>query len=246
MAFRVAALLCASAVAHPGGLECGDERFAVGSTTKCMTLEIKDNQRPHGIRFGTHQKFYHPGSKVDMELKVASPGPYDNSTGQDPYGIFFAIYANAPSSSDPGAFTEVPETVSPKDADRCPHQIYLNNNATLQGGAHFQWTAGAETCGDVNFAMLWGNGPGDAPLAPETPFLYRTVVKISGKPCKQPMTTTTTTPAADKWVCSVCAHVYDAEKDGAGAAFEDLADDWVCPVCGQPKSAYEKQESIVV
>lgn len=246
MAFRVAALLCASALAHPGGLQCGDERFTEGSTTKCMTLDIKGNQHPDGLHFGTREKFYSPGSKVDMELKVASPGPYDNSTGQDPYGIFFAIYANAADSSDQGAFTDVPETVSPKDADACPHQIYLNNDATLDGGARFQWTAGDETCGDVRFTMLWGNGPGDAPLAPESPFLYRTVVKISGKPCKNPVTTTTTSPAAETWVCSVCAHVYDAEQDGAGAAFEDLPDDWVCPVCAQPKSAYNKQEFVVV
>merc|ERR1719414_484524 len=45
----------------------------------------------------------------------------------------------------------------------------------------------------------------------------------------------------ETWVCSVCAHVYDADQDGAGAAFEDLPDDWICPVCAQPKSAYEKQ-----
>jgi rubredoxin len=43
------------------------------------------------------------------------------------------------------------------------------------------------------------------------------------------------------WKCSVCGHVYDAAKDGGGAAFEDLPSTWVCPVCGAPKSAYAKQ-----
>lgn len=41
------------------------------------------------------------------------------------------------------------------------------------------------------------------------------------------------------FVCSVCSHVYDAEADGGGMAFEDLPETWVCPVCGQPKSAYK-------
>merc|ERR1711957_534992 len=38
-------------------------------------------------------------------------------------------------------------------------------------------------------------------------------------------------PPADAWQCSVCQHTFDAEKDGAGSSFEDLADDWTCPVC---------------
>jgi len=42
--------------------------------------------------------------------------------------------------------------------------------------------------------------------------------------------------------CSVCAHVYDAEADGEGLPFEQLADDWLCPVCGQPKSVYAPVE----
>merc|ERR1711957_1133721 len=50
-----------------------------------------------------------------------------------------------------------------------------------------------------------------------------------------------TTTFAEQWVCSVCAHVYDAEQDGAGVAFEELPEDWTCPVCSQPKSAYNKQ-----
>lgn len=50
------------------------------------------------------------------------------------------------------------------------------------------------------------------------------------------------TPApAEKWVCTVCQHVYDPAADGGGKPFEDLPDTWLCPVCGQPKSAYKKQ-----
>lgn len=45
------------------------------------------------------------------------------------------------------------------------------------------------------------------------------------------------------WQCSVCTHVYSAEKDGGGVAFEDLPDDWVCPVCGSPKSAYSQKSA---
>ena len=39
-------------------------------------------------------------------------------------------------------------------------------------------------------------------------------------------------------VCARCGHVYDAEKEGNGTAFEDLPESWTCPVCGAPKSAY--------
>lgn len=42
------------------------------------------------------------------------------------------------------------------------------------------------------------------------------------------------------FVCAVCGHAYDAEKDGKGVAFEDLPADWTCPVCHAPKSAYKK------
>jgi len=47
---------------------------------------------------------------------------------------------------------------------------------------------------------------------------------------------------SEKWVCTICAHEYDAAADGGGLAFEELSDDWLCPVCGQPKSKYEKQD----
>jgi len=243
MAFRgtAAAFLCGVALAHPGGLQCGDERFDVGSTTKCMTLDIVDKQEHPGLRFGTDTKSYIPGAEVHLSLDVESPGPYDNSTGQDPYGIYFAILAKAPQSSDHGGFTAVPDTVSPKDASTCPHQVFSGSDDTAKDIVAITWTAGPETCGDVSFTMLWGNGPGDAPKAPDAPFLYRSVVTISGEPCKAPMTSTTTAPEGETWVCSICAHVYDADQDGAGAAFEDLPDDWTCPVCAQPKSAYEKQ-----
>ena len=46
---------------------------------------------------------------------------------------------------------------------------------------------------------------------------------------------------AGGWACTVCAHVYDAEKDGGGVPFEELPTDWKCPVCGAPKSAYRRR-----
>jgi rubredoxin len=46
-------------------------------------------------------------------------------------------------------------------------------------------------------------------------------------------------PPAKSFVCAVCSHVYDAEADGGGVAFEDLPETWTCPVCGKPKSAYK-------
>ncbi len=51
-----------------------------------------------------------------------------------------------------------------------------------------------------------------------------------------------------KYICKVCAYVYDPEKGDPdsgikpGTSFEDLPDDWVCPVCGVDKSQFEKEE----
>lgn len=50
---------------------------------------------------------------------------------------------------------------------------------------------------------------------------------------------TNNAPGATSLKCTVCGHVYDAEKDGGGKAFEDLPDTWTCPVCGAAKSAYK-------
>ena len=49
-----------------------------------------------------------------------------------------------------------------------------------------------------------------------------------------------------KWICKVCAYVYDESKgdemSGAkpGTKFEDLPSDWTCPTCGVPKEQFEK------
>jgi len=52
-------------------------------------------------------------------------------------------------------------------------------------------------------------------------------------------------PDDASYVCSVCAHVYNATADGDGVAFGDLPDSWLCPVCGQPKSVYGPQVSLI-
>jgi len=50
-----------------------------------------------------------------------------------------------------------------------------------------------------------------------------------------------------KYVCSVCAYVYDpANGDAdsglaAGTMFDEIADDWVCPVCGVAKDMFEPE-----
>lgn len=46
-------------------------------------------------------------------------------------------------------------------------------------------------------------------------------------------------PSGAGYQCDVCFHVYDAEQDGGGLAFEDLPEDWTCPICAQPKSHYK-------
>ena len=51
-----------------------------------------------------------------------------------------------------------------------------------------------------------------------------------------------------KYVCSVCNHVYDPEEGdpdtgiAPGTAFEDLPEDWTCPVCGVSKSDFSPEE----
>jgi len=50
----------------------------------------------------------------------------------------------------------------------------------------------------------------------------------------------------EKWQCSVCGYVYDAEQGdpdngvNPGTAFEDLPEDCVCPVCGASKDEFAK------
>lgn len=50
-------------------------------------------------------------------------------------------------------------------------------------------------------------------------------------------------PAQVPYGCVLCNHVYDAQRDGNGTAFEDLPDSWRCPVCGAPKAAYLQRSS---
>ena len=58
----------------------------------------------------------------------------------------------------------------------------------------------------------------------------------------------TAAPPMDKYICTVCGHVYDpaeGDPDGGiapGTAFEDIPEDWVCPVCGVGKDMFEKYE----
>lgn len=55
-----------------------------------------------------------------------------------------------------------------------------------------------------------------------------------------PLPTPPSPPTPPTWRCSVCSHVYEAQKDGGGVLFEQLPDTWQCPVCQAPKSAYKK------
>merc|ERR1719343_781542 len=42
------------------------------------------------------------------------------------------------------------------------------------------------------------------------------------------------------YICQVCGHIYDPQRDGEGKSFEDLPDDWTCPICGASKKSYSK------
>lgn len=49
----------------------------------------------------------------------------------------------------------------------------------------------------------------------------------------------------DKYICKICATIYDPEKGDAedgippGTPFENIPEDWTCPVCGSPKNFYK-------
>lgn len=49
----------------------------------------------------------------------------------------------------------------------------------------------------------------------------------------------------DKYICRVCATIYDPERGdpedniAPGTPFEELPDTWICPVCGSSKDKYE-------
>jgi len=50
-----------------------------------------------------------------------------------------------------------------------------------------------------------------------------------------------------KYICSVCGHIYDPEIGDPeagiqpGTQFEDIPDDWVCPVCAAAKEMFESE-----
>lgn len=50
-------------------------------------------------------------------------------------------------------------------------------------------------------------------------------------------------PIQSSYQCALCTHIYDAEKDGQGKAFEDLPNSWRCPICGAPKSQFHQRAS---
>jgi len=49
----------------------------------------------------------------------------------------------------------------------------------------------------------------------------------------------------EKYICSICGHVYDAEEGDTyneiepGTPFDELPDEWVCPVCGASKDNFQ-------
>jgi rubredoxin len=50
----------------------------------------------------------------------------------------------------------------------------------------------------------------------------------------------------DKFICTICGHVYDpahgepGQNIPAGTPFEKLPPDWECPVCFSGKDKFEK------
>ncbi|GAB4318655.1 MAG: flavin reductase [Bacteroidales bacterium] len=60
----------------------------------------------------------------------------------------------------------------------------------------------------------------------------------AGEPSGQPE------KKAQKYICTICAWVYDPEKGdpgqgiAPGTPFEELPDDWVCPVCAAARSMF--------
>ena len=70
---------------------------------------------------------------------------------------------------------------------------------------------------------------------PMTYAYYHSVVK--GKTAKNaPTYLPDEAEPEDKYVCSVCGHVYSGN-----IPFEELPETWVCPICGQPKSVFQKK-----
>ncbi len=72
-----------------------------------------------------------------------------------------------------------------------------------------------------------------------------TYIKASPEESPAPPPSETAKSEAQKWICTVCDHIYDpAEGDpdsgiAPGTPFEDLPDDWECPVCGAAKEDFE-------
>ena len=53
----------------------------------------------------------------------------------------------------------------------------------------------------------------------------------------------------DKYICKVCAHIYDPDLGDLdagilpGVSFENLPSGWTCPTCGSTPDKYEKLSS---
>ncbi len=145
------------------------------------------------------------------------------------------------------AFIETPENI-PVVTEDCVAWFTCKVVQTVDTGSHLLFI-GEILTGDVIDAHQQpltydyyrknrhGRSPKNAPtyIKPEK---ENEVVEIQKEQASK-------TVAGQKWICTVCDHIYDpAEGDpeagvAPGTPFESLPDNWVCPVCGAEKADFE-------
>lgn len=201
------------------------------------------------------------GSPADINSRVMSPKPVARVSDTSSLSVIYIDTNNLSRK-----FTEVQEAVSKHGAARANLMYYDRDNAgyvALRGNLTIASSAEASKQWWDGWAPFYPQGassPTYSLLIFKPDLLELSVAGVSSGradwlpvalervenmwhvavPAAPPAPAPTPAPLPSNWRCSVCAHVYDPQKDGHGVAFEDLPDTFKCPVCGQPKSAFKK------
>jgi len=184
---RAVALLLVAAGAHPVNLECNDPRFEHGY--QAMHVYVQPNQNDPAMSLAADTYHYAHGGEVHIRVEAQGPKYVES-----PYGVYLAVRAlpQLGWKGDYGSFGNFTGglnlTSKPWGNGPCRNTAISPNGSPFTGRATLTWTAGAETYGDVDITLLWGNGVGpDDPLAGKFPklahpYLYSRKITLHGPP----------------------------------------------------------------
>eukprot|EP00928_Gymnodinium_smaydae_P088595 TRINITY_DN72663_c0_g1_i1.p1 TRINITY_DN72663_c0_g1~~TRINITY_DN72663_c0_g1_i1.p1 ORF type:complete len:308 (+),score=27.33 TRINITY_DN72663_c0_g1_i1:42-926(+) len=245
------------------GLEMGTALRGSSNVTAILLDAQKTMRAAFNAILSTHARSTGPsaGLPSDINARVMSPKPVDNVT--DASGLAL-IYIDTNSLSR--KYAEIQDAVAEHGAARANLLYYDRDGAgyvALRGNASIaepaearrEWWDGwapffpqkenTSFYSVIRFeldALEMSSGPAQSGRADWMPVTLRrkggvwTVEVAPGPPAPAPPAP----PPVSDWKCSVCQHVYDPQRDGAGLPFEETPATFKCPVCGAPKSAFRK------